>query len=89
MAWMPPSMPAIKPENSWSAPHATFTSSPLMKRIHLPTSLRRIPLIPTGQVPGHLSIPIKQDKTTAQITSHLGKELPIQQANLAKVSLSL
>eukprot|EP00957_Ditylum_brightwellii_P077122 5861363-Ditylum_brightwellii.AAC.1 len=88
MAWMSPSMPALKSEQIWLALHATFTFYLLTKRMHLPISRRRIPPIPIGQVSGHLSSPIRQDKTNTQIAAQMGKEFLIQWANLAKVSLN-
>jgi hypothetical protein len=55
MAWIPPSMQASRPAQSWSMPHTSFASPPMTKRTHLAARRIQLSLIPMGRMLGHLS----------------------------------
>eukprot|EP00957_Ditylum_brightwellii_P080389 6114451-Ditylum_brightwellii.AAC.1 len=62
---MAPSMPALRPEQSWCVEHTVVTSSPHMAIMHLPSMRRRISPTPTGRTPGHLLRAISLPATMA------------------------
>jgi hypothetical protein len=75
IAWMPPSIPASKPAQSWSIPHASFASSPATKRTVLAQTRRHISPTPTGLTPGNLFSPRSRPDIKARYAAHGGVPL--------------
>jgi hypothetical protein len=88
IAWMPPSMPALRPAQSWSMRQASLASAPATRRRIFAVARRQVLPTPTGRTPGHLSRAQSRPDINAWYPAHGGKPLESQSVKSARASRS-
>ena len=83
MACTPPSTPASRPAQSWSAPHTSLALVPATFRKHLAVRRRQSSPIPTGRTPGSLSRATNLPLMRALIAAQGGVPLAIHSVKSA------
>jgi len=69
MAWMAPSIPALRPAQNLSDPQTKAALIRVAMQTALPITLHNVSPIPIGRTPGHLLRAIKREATNALISS--------------------